>query len=1708
MTSSPRATILLLVLAASASPLSAAAERRPVAPRAPAADELRAMRRTGKFLLLRTAVFDPTAEAPDFSAVGLPSQPDSPDYGVVQFFPGRSGEKERLAKQGVRFLGYLPENAWQVRLTPRTKALLDASNAVRWQGLWEPGFKVSPRLLPGGGEFAAEITVVLFPDVPAEEVTATLQARVPEAFRTDVRQDPASPQLRYAVPLSVRRDFLREAASIPGTAWLEPYLPRELTNNASLGPLQSNADSVLSAGACTTCSVFNHGLTGTGQIVAVADSGCDTDACFFRKSGASGDVTDAEDTEPPAVGTLWPGKKVIAYWVQPGATAYDNDETCRSSSTSFHGTHTSGTAVGDDYHTPSTASFPGIDAGDGMAPNAQLLFQDFGDDTTGCLVGTDDYAVYLQALTGGARVHSNSTGSASSGAYGVSDQAVDRFLFDHDEMTIFFSSGNSGPSSGTTGSPANSKNGISVGAVGHGNSTSIASFSSRGPTSDGRIKPDVVAPGQSVLSALGDTSHTSNNCLTQTLSGTSMACPTAAGVTALLRQYFTDGFYPAGARNSSEAFNPSAPLVKAVLLNGTLPLGTDPGFGGNTFGWGRVFLDDNLFFAGDPRKLRVWNLANAQGVKTGDADRYTVTVGAGQEFRATLVWSDAEGTLGAAAALVNDLDLTVTDGTNTWHGNSFATSGDSRLGGEADDLNNVEQVRLSAPAAGTYTLTVTARDVPGNGRDLTDRQGYALAVSMASCATKVTAAPTGLAAASDPVMGVNLSFTPAAGATATQVYRTTGGCSAAPATFQYVGQSAGTTFADARAQGGTTYSYLLRGADGCGEGPKGSCVTITPSGRCDLPPQFAGLTSAAGVGSECRIRLTWAPATHACANAQTLHYNVYRSPAASPSYPGTLIGTTTGPSFDDLTAASGTAYAYVVRAEEGNEGGTGPNGGTEESAHHPVFFAAASGAPGALGTWTDDGGDGGGQLSGEPPWQITATQAATGTHSYHNGPDGSDYPNLTCASLVSPALTLGSGSVLSYSARYNLEFEWDGVVVEISTDGGSTWADLPPTTPAGYPSTFAQTTSNPVNACGYPRTHGAFNGPADNSALTAWTTYQTNLSPAYDGKTVRVRWRFSSDPGAEFDGFYLDAISVTNVRVPGSCTPAPNNPPTAAITSPASAVQVEAGVDVAFAGTGSDPDPFDTLSYRWDFGDGTPAVPGPNPPSRPFAAPGTYVVTFTVTDSRGTPTSATRNVTVTAPSLAGAALYVPVVLDTDGAGGSHYVSELTLASRAAGPVDVLLSYTGTTGGGSGYARLTLPSGAQQVIPGVLSYLRSRSVALPAAGSPMVGTLLVTFSGVASVRDVFAGTRTYTKDPAGGNGTFGLFYPASPLSDSSVTVFGLQQNASQRSNLAVQNGGAAPVTLHVELFGPAGEVLTPFDVNLGPYGWSQKGTPLAASGVTSGRARVTRTSGTSPFAAYGVLNDVKTSDGSFLTPLLPGDPSTAERLVPIVLSASGYSTELTLTNLTSSPLPLTLTYTASPQPGFSTAGSGTVPLTLGPGQQRVEADALAFLRSLGLPIPAGVNAGGSLLVLGPAGSPADALAAGARTFTAGPAGGSFGVFYAGLSRSEGAADVAYVYGLQQNDKLRSNLAAVNRGDAGDVTLRVTFYDASGTALTNPVVQTLGPGVWFQLNQPLSSRGAAAGFAKVERISGASRFVAYGVLNDRVNSDGSYVAMSVP
>ncbi|MCG3195149.1 MAG: hypothetical protein DIJKHBIC_04419 [Thermoanaerobaculia bacterium] len=1059
-------------------------------------------------------------------------------YGIVQFTPREApSARKELAERGVRFFGPIPDSAFLIRLDEAAREILQEHPAVRWVGVWEPGFKVHPSIWPGSKDQSPEITVVFFPGESAEKGGRLLESRVPGVIRLATSNDKDTPRIRFGVPHSIRDAFVEAAALDPGVAWIQPYREPRLHNFESSGPIQGNA-----AGDAGR-TVFKMGLTGTGQIVAVSDSGCDSDMCFFRQLNGVDEITDASATTPPALGPVFPNRKVLGYWIQPGATAYDNNQGCSGPPVPFHGTHVSASVLGDNPSPASSPTDPGVNTGDGMAPNAQLLFIDIGNDSNGCLSGLGDYGATLeQVANGGARIFSNSWGGSSDGSYGSDERVVDRFLFDDERLSVFFSAGNEGSAEGSIGSPAAAKNVVTVGALESGMSTAVAFFSSRGPAKDGRIKPDLMAPGSAIVSAAGDTNHTSQNCNTRALSGTSMSCPIAAGGAALLRQYFSDGFYPSGERNAADRWEISAVALKAVLLNGTLPIiSTGRGFGNPHTGWGRVFLDNNLYFRGDARGLRVFSVANAQGLQTGEKSTFSVDVVEGQEFRATLVWADPEGTLGAAAALVNNLDLSVTapDGT-VFLGNVLGPDGVSTSGGTADQINNVEQVRFTAPVAGVYTLTVHGARVPGTGRTYTDRQGFGLAVSMGACSTSVAQAPSALSAASDPKMGAVLTFTPASGSAATQVYRASGPCEA-PGPRSLVGETSRGTFTDSRAQGGFPYSYWVRGRDGCGEGPISDCVGITPTGKCDLQPRFAGLASVVPDAQTCRLKVTWSPATGMCPLANpVIRYNVYRGtrPGFTPTFDD-LIATVTGTTeFVDTTVsfASGTTYFYVVRAEELAGFGSGPSLGNEDP-NLVSGFGTALGPPSVAGDFVDDGGDTRAALLPEWPWYVSTAQSVSGRASYHAGSVNGTYPATTCAALTTPSLVVGKNSVLSYRARYNLEDEWDGVVVEISTDGGSTWVDLPPESGIGYPGRLAQTGNPPANQCGYPASRGAFTGPTDNTALTSWEPFSSSLTK-YEGKTVRIRWRLTTDPGLEYTGFFLDDVKVTNVTSPGTCVPA------------------------------------------------------------------------------------------------------------------------------------------------------------------------------------------------------------------------------------------------------------------------------------------------------------------------------------------------------------------------------------------------------------------------------------------------------------------------------------------------------------------------------------------------------------------------------------------
>ena len=324
-----------------------------------------------------------------------------------------------------------------------------------------------------------------------------------------------------------------------------------------------------------------------------------------------------------------------------------------------------------------------------------------------------------------------------------------------------FSSGNEGnttPNSGGDGPatltrPHAAKNILTTGSSsvyrpgsGAGNIEDRSFFSSQGPTLDGRIKPDFMAPGGAAQNFAALSSASVNGFgspladgLHSLSAGTSFATPQTAGGAALLVEWWQ------GIAGSV----PSPALVKGLLLNSARDL-----FGGNTpapipnrqEGWGRWNLG-NILEPGSPTIVSAPPLVRKtsglpaiyldQGVvlaTTGDVYQLRLAPAEpSKPLKATLVWTDAPGAVGSCPSLVNNLDLELLqNGKDLFRGNAMA-SGASVAGASADAINNVEQVIQMAPS-GVYTLTVRATAIAGDGipgnADTTD-QDFALVVTNA-----------------------------------------------------------------------------------------------------------------------------------------------------------------------------------------------------------------------------------------------------------------------------------------------------------------------------------------------------------------------------------------------------------------------------------------------------------------------------------------------------------------------------------------------------------------------------------------------------------------------------------------------------------------------------------------------------------------------------------------------------------------------------------------------------------------------------------------------------------------------------------------------------------------------------------------------------------------------------------------------------------------
>lgn len=1066
---------------------------------------------------------------------------------LVQYSAGHSRSvRAALQSLGAQVEGHVPEQAFRVRRSGIALDRLRSIVGVQWVGRWRNEWKLAPStsVAPGGGDFVVYGHV----DDAAQDLAHSILKHAPHA--RVLRQFPGARLARVLVH-AVDADTLAAMARADSVTWIAPYAAPETHN--------SEASGVIQGGSVATHPIWAHGLTGHGQILALADTGLDANERWFTRydpgSGALIFVTPAQATIPPALGSLVSNAKVVANWVQPGASPYETLAPCGSESAVQHGTHVAGTMAGDSGFTASPTSAH-ADPGDGMAPNAQLLVQDIGGD---CLV-VDDYAAMLrQAHAAGARIHNNSWGASTGNAYTGYDFDLDDTTWELEDLLVVASAGNRDEAIAAIGSPGNAKNALTVGALLHGDSQCPATLyttqgqwgSSIGPGSGWRDKPEISAPGTATVSAAGDdfSFGAEEPAETKALSGTSMAAPTIAGGAALMRQYFSEGWYPRGSPRGGDRLHPLAATLKAALINSSDELINT--FIGETrlpsyiTGWGRMRLDRDLYFPGDQRRQRIFERPHGSGVATGEVHEYAIEqVAAGEPLRATLAWFDAASLPGVEYPLVNDLDLEVIGPSGeVYRGNAFGDDLSCQAqscfdpcgaplserpfnrtisiadSGVRDTRNTVEAVRLLAPVTGRYVLRVIGFDVPGNDRVGSDRQGYGLVVAgnFQAPAPTPLSAPANLHVERNDLDGVRIGFDAVAGADSYQLYRATGTCNAIDlADFHLAGVSATTAIEDPNTVGGDRYAYRLRAVGGDSEGEASACIEVVSNDTCALPPLFdrkAPLAEAAF--ASCRVDLTWTPAPPRCAMAAGVTYRIERS--QTPEFLSVQSFATPNPTFSDTAVGSNAPYYYRIAAIDsfGNE-----------SLLSAVRNVTTSGAGGPAGLGFLDDVDHETHARLEAPWQIVAGVASDGTYAYRSSAANQRYPKNTCATLELPALTLPEAARLEYDTRFQLESDWDGVVVERSLDDGLTWQDLPPD--GGYPGSFAQTQSPPINACGFTASQGAFSG--DNGG---YQTFGSDLS-GLAGQRVRLRWRLSTDPGIELDGFHLDRIRIV---APGDSWP-------------------------------------------------------------------------------------------------------------------------------------------------------------------------------------------------------------------------------------------------------------------------------------------------------------------------------------------------------------------------------------------------------------------------------------------------------------------------------------------------------------------------------------------------------------------------------------------
>lgn len=576
------------------------------------------------------------------------AQTEAPRHVVLQFFdPLSAADLVRLENAGIKLVGYLPERAFAAALSsPLTTDQLSALG-VRAALPFAPEYKLHPRVVEQDfgtwsdfGDGRRMFNVDIFRDVKLVEAAALIQAN---GFEVGDHIDISNTLLVAAEP-----GKLTELASLDAVAFVNEISP----------PLESLNGTVRTRLHVNEVQTAPYNLSGDGVRILVFDGG----------------LVDATHADF--------GNRVTAL---------------ETGTVENHATHVAGTVGGDGTNSAGNQR--------GMATAATIIsgvydacvpfcfYNSPNDVSPDYIAARTQFDIELTTNSMGANVSPNSYPCSWFGDYELTSRILDGMVRQtvNRPLLQFWAAGNERGDPGCAVAtyrcmsiPASAKNIITIGAT--GSTDAVASFSSFGPTDDGRLKPEVVATGVNVNSCSPGGGY-------EVMSGTSMATPASAGVACLvLEQWHTQ--YPG-------APDPLPETMKALFINSATDLGTaGPDY---QTGYGIV------------NALRAVQQLQAGGVLEGELDiseiyvhNFTVPAST-PTLDVSLAWSDVPAMGNVTPTLVNDLDLVLVSPTGTqflpWTLNPATPSAAATFGD--DSVNVCERVRVANPEAGEWTLRVT-----------------------------------------------------------------------------------------------------------------------------------------------------------------------------------------------------------------------------------------------------------------------------------------------------------------------------------------------------------------------------------------------------------------------------------------------------------------------------------------------------------------------------------------------------------------------------------------------------------------------------------------------------------------------------------------------------------------------------------------------------------------------------------------------------------------------------------------------------------------------------------------------------------------------------------------------------------------------------------------------------------------------------------------